>query len=398
MKFNYKECTAQDVANIKKLYKQQSNNPKITKKYTDILEDTKTAIKNLNSCITSQEKLRTIMKLIQQENTSFMKNIIGVNERGNNNSYYRGFLSLDEKNVLEIRIANHYETENSAKDKSNNVSQFLFQVVLKTTPPKNQTTDSITKNKKVANLNIITKTLKTNSTIEEVCSLLKCISDFLISPSDDYANNEQTTIKDTNSINNKQINCNINMKTNKKTIRLTESDLKNIIKESVERILNEGKVVNNKGIFNDYWDGWRKEKPGFCVNRDINNFKKPPIGADNEYLKYFDNKEDFENAIKKHNERTDKYTGGYLTRKASEDNYRWKQNSRRNLARHFKNMLHFNNISSHTYYKSSPEKRNYYWDKYFRDYNREYNAIENERQETAYWNNLMDMADGSNGW
>ena len=239
MKFNYKECTAQDVANIKKLYKQQSNNPKITKKYTDILEDTKTAIKNLNSCITSQEKLRTIMKLIQQENTSFMKNIIGVNEKGNNNSYYRGFLSLDEKNVLEIRIANHYETENSAKDKSNNVSQFLFQVVLKTTPPKNQTTDSITKNKKVANLNIITKTLKTNSTIEEVCSLLKCISDFLISPSDDYANNEQTTIKDTNSINNKQINCNINMKTNKKTIRLTESDLHNIIKESVKKVLNE---------------------------------------------------------------------------------------------------------------------------------------------------------------
>ena len=94
MKFNNKECTAQDVANIKKLYKQQSNNPKITKEYTDILEDTKTAIKNLNSCITSQEKLRTIMKLIQQENTSFMKNIIGVNEKGNNNSYYRGFLSF----------------------------------------------------------------------------------------------------------------------------------------------------------------------------------------------------------------------------------------------------------------------------------------------------------------
>lgn len=250
MKFNNKECTAQDVANIKKLYKQQSNNPKITKEYTDILEDTKTAIKNLNSCITSQEKLRTIMKLIQQENTSFMKNIIGVNEKGNNNSYYRGFLSLDEKNVLEIRIANHYETVNSAKDKSNNVSQFLFQVVLKTTPPKNQTTDSITKNKKVANLNIITKTLKTNSTIEEVCSLLKCISDFLMSPSDDYANNEQTTIKDTNSINNKQINCNINMKTNKKTIRLTESDLHQIIKESVKNILKE-RTKNEMGLSDD---------------------------------------------------------------------------------------------------------------------------------------------------
>lgn len=207
---------------------------------------------------------------------------------------------------------------------------------------------------------------------------------------------QNTSVNKNKTNENKEYKINKNMK--KQVIRLTESDLKNIIKESVERILNEGKVVNNKGIFNDYWDGWRKEKPGFCVNRDINNFKKPPIGADNEYLKYFDNKEDFENAIKKHNERTGKYTGGYLTRKASEDNYRWKQNSRRNLARHFKDMLHFNNISSHTYYKSSPEKRNYYWDKYFRDYNREYNAIENERQETAYWNNLMDMAYGSNGW
>ncbi len=271
MKFNNKECTAQDVANIKKLYKQQSNNPKITKEYTDILEDTKTAIKNLNSCITSQEKLRTIMKLIQQENTSFMKNIIGVNEKGNNNSYYRGFLSLDEKNVLEIRIANHYETENSAKDKSNNVSQFLFQVVLKTTPPKNQTTDSITKNKKVANLNIITKTLKTNSTIEEVCSLLKCISDFLISPSDDYANNEQTTIKDTNSINNKQINCNINMKTNKKTIRLTESDLKNIIKESVKNVLKES--YNDDMHMYNYKDAMSDKYEDLSVESIVDDLK-----------------------------------------------------------------------------------------------------------------------------
>ena len=36
---------------------------------------------------------------------------------------------------------------------------------------------------------------------------------------------------------------------NKKRIRLTESDLHRIVKESVEKVLKEGKVVNNKPYF-----------------------------------------------------------------------------------------------------------------------------------------------------
>ena len=48
----------------------------------------------------------------------------------------------------------------------------------------------------------------------------------------------------------------------KRTVRLTESDLKNIIKESVERILNEGKTVNNKLIFDKKFNGKEKAKPG----------------------------------------------------------------------------------------------------------------------------------------
>ena len=45
----------------------------------------------------------------------------------------------------------------------------------------------------------------------------------------------------------KQKNCNRNMKTNKKVVRLTESKLKQMIAESIKGVLMEGKVVNNKG-------------------------------------------------------------------------------------------------------------------------------------------------------
>ena len=52
----------------------------------------------------------------------------------------------------------------------------------------------------------------------------------------------------------------------KKLIRLTESDLHRIVKESVNRILNEmdeGKVVNNKPYFKSSWsDGEFQAGPG----------------------------------------------------------------------------------------------------------------------------------------
>jgi hypothetical protein len=52
----------------------------------------------------------------------------------------------------------------------------------------------------------------------------------------------------------------------KKLIRLTESDLHRIVKESVNRILNEmdeGKVVNNKPYFKSSWsEGELPAEPG----------------------------------------------------------------------------------------------------------------------------------------
>lgn len=52
----------------------------------------------------------------------------------------------------------------------------------------------------------------------------------------------------------------------KRTVRLTESDLHDMIKESVERILNEGKIVNNKPFFKDGWTGEFVE-PGYNARR-----------------------------------------------------------------------------------------------------------------------------------
>lgn len=45
----------------------------------------------------------------------------------------------------------------------------------------------------------------------------------------------------------------------KRRIKLTESDLHNIIKESVKKILSEGKTVNNKPFFSR---GGRNMRPG----------------------------------------------------------------------------------------------------------------------------------------
>ena len=39
---------------------------------------------------------------------------------------------------------------------------------------------------------------------------------------------------------------------NRKQIRLNESQLNEIVKEAVRRVLNEGKVVNNKPVYYTY--------------------------------------------------------------------------------------------------------------------------------------------------
>ena len=115
----------------------------------------------------------------------------------------------------------------------------------------------------------------------------------------------------------------------KQVIRLTEGDLHRIIKESVNKILQEGKVVNHKPLFYDknrpiqpgdysmesdrypseelqnrYW-----QNRGFKNREDAyNQLSKDDDGFD----EYFDIKHhEIPNAIKKHDERRFKYDTVY---------------------------------------------------------------------------------------
>ena len=198
----------------------------------------------------------------------------------------------------------------------------------------------------------------------------------------------------------------------KRTVRLTESDLKNIIKESVERILNEGKTVNNKLIFDKY-NGKEKAKPGertdshplfpnddYFQNFGYDNeddFMKKTIGQrDIETIKRING--NFEDGVIKHNDRLSKYDEMGKPKFGEEyydSQFKKEKREKRNEIKRFLRMLRLNKITREEFNNSSKEEKKAYWDKL---YNREWQDMENERQETAYWNNLMDMAYGPNGW
>lgn len=225
--FNNSECTSDYIRNIKKQKKGISNNSKILEEYNKVIEDTKIAIENLTDYINSHELLNGLLLKIQQEDSSFLVRALGLTKRGNNSSYYRGYLALDAQNIIEFRAADHYETENTAKDKTNNKAQYLFQVVMMTKPPKKQADNAITRTGRIANINVITRIVTSESTIDELILLLKAIRDYLRTPSASYES--QISVERSNKTN---INCSKNMN-KKNTIRLTESELKRIITESV---------------------------------------------------------------------------------------------------------------------------------------------------------------------
>ena len=228
--FKYPQCNNAFVLTTKKEYKLHPDDNSAKSKYVSLVGDTYIAIENIEEALTDLDELQKLKVSIENEDTSFANTILGTSNYGNNNSCYRSYLTIDGKNVIEIRIANHYETKKTAIEKSNNLSQFIYQVVLITDPPQPQQNDSITTTTSAANLKILTKGIISKDTSkEELSSLLKSIHDYLISP-----NSEWEEIK----TNNNQLNCNLNM--NKKQIRLTESDLKEIVKESVKRMLKEG--------------------------------------------------------------------------------------------------------------------------------------------------------------
>lgn len=228
--FTYPQCNNEFVRATKKDYKLYPNNNLIKSKYISLIGDTYTAIENIEEVLNDLTELEKLKEIISKEDTSFANVILGTSNYGKNNSYYRAYLSIDGKNVIEIRIANHYETKRTALGKSNNLSQFIYQVVLITDPPKVKQSDSIVTTTSVANLKILTKgIISKDSSIEELSSMLKSIHDYLISPNSEWENNST-----------QQINCNTNM--NKNKIRLTESQLHRIIKESVRNVLNEART------------------------------------------------------------------------------------------------------------------------------------------------------------
>lgn len=248
--FTYPQCNNEFVRATKKDYKLYPNNNLIKSKYISLIGDTYTAIENIEEVLNDLTELEKLKEIISKEDTSFANVILGTSNYGKNNSYYRAYLSIDGKNVIEIRIANHYETKRTALGKSNNLSQFIYQVVLITDPPKVKQSDSIVTTTSVANLKILTKgIISKDSSIEELSSMLKSIHDYLISPNSEWENNST-----------QQINCNTNM--NKNKIRLTESTLHKIIKESVKRILQETRFGKPQPVFGNAING----KSAYLIN------------------------------------------------------------------------------------------------------------------------------------
>lgn len=228
--FNLPSCSSEDVMRVKKDIKTKSNNKSVQAAYQSLFGDTQIAVSNIQECLNNPNDIEQRLSLIHNGDVSFADDIIGLTPRGNGASRYRAFLALNERDILEIRIGNHYETEKVALAKSNNKAQFLCQVVLITTPPQPESDDAITSTTSVGNLHVLTKKLiSSNSSIDDLRNVLISIKDYLISPTKSY----EDSINDNN---NNDIKTENYMRNNKRTIRLTESDLHQIIEKAINEI------------------------------------------------------------------------------------------------------------------------------------------------------------------
>lgn len=168
-------------------------------------------------------------------------------------------------------------------------------------------------------------------------------------------------------------NCNIDM--NKKLIRLTEADLHRIVKESVNKVLNEGKYVNNKPgftksefgtpmftkdaltknkripttSFKDMWTQYYKEKGEEVDDAHIQDMVD--LCTDDNYgIPY--RRDDFKDAYGKHQER--QKNKDYVFRKKRERELLIK-------------MLNFMGISLDKWKRMDKEKQDYVWEKYYEE-------------------------------
>lgn len=231
--FAYEEMTSQDVYMVKKTFHEQSNNKQAIDAFNIIMKETQIAITNIENVVKSEDELRQLLIKLRNGDVSFAKEVLGLSPKGKNDSCYRAYLAIDKQNIIEVRFANHYETLRAARDKSNNKSQFLFQVVVLTPQTKIQK-DSITEpTAVVGNLKVLTnKPLSFSmSNDEELKATLMSIHDYLISPSETFENTKPTITQNNESKATKF------MKQNKKTIN--EAQLRKIIAESVKNVLKE---------------------------------------------------------------------------------------------------------------------------------------------------------------
>ena len=228
--FNYAECNTNAVITIKKKFKQQTNNADARTSFLLLLADTSAATNNIAECLNSPSEIEKRLSLVKSGDVSFADDLLGLSPKGDNNSRYRAYLALDEGSIIEIRIGNHYETKKVILGKSNNKSQFLFQVVLVPSSPKQVAKDAVTTNTSVGNLKVLTsKIISVESTIEDLKNMLMSIHDYLESPTKSYEEATQTPINDSKT--------NKNMKKN--VIKLNENTLRKIVAESVKKVLKE---------------------------------------------------------------------------------------------------------------------------------------------------------------
>lgn len=185
--FTIQNCNPEYVIGLKNQYKKFANKQEVRDAFTKLLNETHIAIRNIEELLHDSEHLQKLLLSLRQCDTAILDSVLGTCEQGQNNSHYRAYLALDEKSVIETRIANHYETKNAILDKSNNKSQYLYQIILITTPPMEQSKDAITNNTNVGNVKILTKGyISSNTAINDVEELLKSVHDHLIHPNNEF--------------------------------------------------------------------------------------------------------------------------------------------------------------------------------------------------------------------
>ena len=208
-----------------------------------------------------------------------------------NQSFYRAFIAIQNDDVITIRLSQHFATKGSVKTANKNFGKptVEYHLIIERTQIVNPDNDlffdrrfkSVTFKIREMDLAEFNDGHFRKDTIDEIIRLLT------------YGDGSSGN-------NNLRINTeNKHMSTNKKVIRLTESELRNIIAESVEMILMEGKYVNNK--------------PGFG-ERIVNDFFLPTDNVlqhieNNPKLKTKQEKGDaYAKATKKHAERQNNKT------------------------------------------------------------------------------------------